>query len=91
MRAREGRVHTDCILPALRAMDERGGIAVFHMNRPPCKHCKTRHEGCHSRCVDYLDWKRRREEIRQKQYEENAADGVIIKAIKRAAYDKRRH
>lgn len=36
----------------------------------PCKECTKRHMGCHSRCSEYLEYKKKLEDIRKTEREE---------------------
>ena len=39
----------------------------------PCYKCKERNPGCHSKCQDYIEWKKDQEKIKKarKNYLEN--------------------
>lgn len=39
----------------------------------PCIECERRAVGCHTRCKDYQEWKKRHDENRQKQIAERRA------------------
>ena len=49
----------------------------------PCKNCKTRHEGCHSSCEDYLAWKAENDKVhadilkKKREYSDAAGHKVI--------------
>lgn len=57
------------------------------MNRPtPCKKdCPRRNSTCHSVCKDYIDWKARREQIREEIRKEKELDAVFAKMARKWA------
>lgn len=40
--------------------------------RSPCYKCENRHTLCHSHCELYLEFRKKRDEINQKKFEEGA-------------------
>ena len=30
------------------------------LSKPPCKGCEDRHERCHTKCPDYIEWQKSR-------------------------------
>lgn len=48
----------------------------------PCKVCKTRYVGCHSECLNYVDYKQRlaiQNELREKERDQIAAQAERIR------------
>lgn len=58
--------------------------------KPPCKNCKIRHEGCHSKCVDYLDYRAKKDKLNAWLRAEPADDLLIKGACKCAERKKRK-
>ena len=48
-------------------MGKRPTIENTNRDRPPCKDCKSRVVGCHSKCMKYLNWTLEREAYREEQ------------------------
>lgn len=44
------------------------------MDVTPCKDCQKRYIGCHGSCLDYHDWKVRREENNKRRREYHEAN-----------------
>jgi hypothetical protein len=53
------------------------------MKYVPCRFCKERIVGCHSRCEKYLEYKAEREKILEIKRRENAETTMAIEAIRR--------
>ena len=45
-------------------------INDVNATRCPCKGCKDRQVGCHPGCEPYTKWRKARDEINQKRWEE---------------------
>lgn len=58
--------------------------------KSPCKNCKLRHEGCHSGCVDYMSWKAKLDELRERERMEREAVNTLIESCVRMKKEKRR-
>lgn len=61
----------------------------------PCKGCKNRYVGCHSDCIEYLDYKRKIEMVKEKNEGEVDIGIYKVKTIRRIKrvkeqYEKRR-
>lgn len=54
------------------------------MNTPsPCdKDCPRRNSTCHAVCKDYIDWKNRREQLREQLRKEKELDAVLAEMAK---------
>lgn len=47
--------------------------------RAPCKDCKDRELGCHSKCEAYIEWAKEHEEAREKDRSERVIDFTLRK------------
>ena len=57
------------------------------MNSPPCKDCQKRTLGCHATCLEYLIWKKKKEnELNKKKQELDIVDTTV-----RSILRKRKH
>lgn len=41
----------------------------------PCYHCKDRHQGCHSECEKYAEYRRKVEQMRNEERKDSAMRG----------------
>lgn len=41
------------------------------MKKAPCKDCPDRHQGCHSECEKYLEFRKERDELNELRHQEN--------------------
>lgn len=59
-------------------------------NKPPCKNCKSRFDGCHEKCVDFLEYKKIHNAEKAWQKGQTDADGFAITAIEKIRKVQRR-
>ena len=43
----------------------------------PCRHCESRHQGCHSNCIEYDKWKAAVQKAREARKQEREAVNFI--------------
>lgn len=55
------------------------------MDVTPCKGCEKRYIGCHGSCLDYHEWKTRREESNKRRREYHDANRFMNEVQKRGA------
>ena len=43
-------------------------VYMLHRNQNPCRYCvpPTRKPGCHSRCPEYIAWKKDHDEVKER-------------------------
>ena len=58
-------------------MDKRPAIDNTNTANPPCKDCKSRVVGCHSKCMKYLEWSLEREAYREEQLKKKLTNDDI--------------
>mgnify|MGYP003289458088 CR=1 FL=1 len=47
----------------------------------PCRHCESRHQGCHSNCPDYDGWKAAVEKAREARKREREVVNFINRPV----------
>lgn len=52
-------------------------------NVSPCKGCERREVGCHSSCGDYVEWRKKRDEMLTKSYQDKESRRMTTKWILR--------
>ena len=60
------------------------------MNRPGCKGCTERHEGCHSHCERYMAFRKELDETKKRIRMENEAKYHLIEQAQKRKDEKRR-
>lgn len=58
-------------------MDKRPAIENTGADQPPCKDCKSRIVGCHSKCMKYMSWQLEREAYREERLKEKLHNNDI--------------
>ena len=58
--------------------------------KPPCKRCKARFDGCHEKCVDFLEYRKIHEREKAWQKGQTDADSFAISCIEKIRKEQRR-
>lgn len=76
-------------------MFNKGTVARFGMDEPPCQNCADRTQNCHSSCERYLTWKnerdKRKEAYIEYQEKEHAFVDRYVRKLKKAGIDRNGH
>ena len=49
----------------------------------PCRDCESRHYLCHSECEKYIAFRKKRDEILEKRWEEQKIESILLAGNKR--------